>query len=677
MNRLPGCLYSARRHDMSSGHAQSDSSVRILSQSANGYSRWAISCLALLLLSTIDLARAEDETPALVPAAGLINIDTAYSSGGTRSRSLVQWTHARLAFGKDIERIAVGKQSIIEVEVIGGREVLMLAKEVGRTTVMVWYADGSNESFLFSVSPDLSVLSSALREIHPSISISQAPDRPILVMRGKVPTLEYSQAAQQAAMDYLLSGQRRVQPALGVGLPAGMATTGMSQTGMAASSPVINLIKVTQKPKPMADKLKEAIASLGGEEVSIRRLQYGEMANDLFDTFLLEGEVRDQVALTRILNVAARIVGGSPLAGGEAGINVLADESGALMGDSARTGNYSGSIASSSGISGSGSLENNIRNNIARSKVLSIAGGRLISMIEVRDVPQVRVAIQMHEVNRSRMKAWRPDLSIMTNGYNSSGPLALGETGAAGASGLENALQILDGTLINNLQIGGSDIAFDLLFSLMESEGISRTLSRPTLTVLSGESSVFQVGGEIPVPSAFAPSGVGQDDTLGANTSGVFSGTDFKSFGVQLSVRALVDENDRITLDVLPTISTPDTLLTQQIADSTGSNLNSTAFNVRSLRTTTRLRDGQPLILGGLVSRDMSGQEDRVPGASDVPILGWMTRSFNRSDVDKELVIIVTPTLIREPINEVAQWSFPDGASRLADMSMNRLTPTR
>ncbi len=677
MNRLPGCLYSARRHDMSSGHAQSDSSVRILSQSANGYSRWAISCLALLLLSTIDLARAEDETPALVPAAGLINIDTAYSSGGTRLRSLVQWTHARLAFGKDIERIAVGKQSIIEVEVIGGREVLMLAKEVGRTTVMVWYADGSNESFLFSVSPDLSVLSSALREIHPSISISQAPDRPILVMRGKVPTLEYSQAAQQAAMDYLLSGQRRVQPALGVGLPAGLATTGMSQTGMAASSPVINLIKVTQKPKPMADKLKEAIASLGGEEVSIRRLQYGEMANDLFDTFLLEGEVRDQVALTRILNVAARIVGGSPLAGGEAGINVLADESGALMGDSARTGNYSGSIASSSGISGSGSLENNIRNNIARSKVLSIAGGRLISMIEVRDVPQVRVAIQMHEVNRSRMKAWRPDLSIMTNGYNSSGPLALGETGAAGASGLENALQILDGTLINNLQIGGSDIAFDLLFSLMESEGISRTLSRPTLTVLSGESSVFQVGGEIPVPSAFAPSGVGQDDTLGANTSGVFSGTDFKSFGVQLSVRALVDENDRITLDVLPTISTPDTLLTQQIADSTGSNLNSTAFNVRSLRTTTRLRDGQPLILGGLVSRDMSGQEDRVPGASDVPILGWMTRSFNRSDVDKELVIIVTPTLIREPINEVAQWSFPDGASRLADMPMNRLTPTR
>jgi len=643
-------------------------------------------CLALFSAGTSHLVIAAemDNAPLAVgkpalagsdlPAAGLINVDTAYSSGSSRSRTLVQWTHARLAFGKDIERIAVGKQSIIEVEVIGGREVLMLGKEVGRTTVMVWYADGSNESFLFSVSPDLSVLGSALREIHPSISIHSAPDRPVLVMRGKVPTADYRQAAQQAAMDYLLSGQRGgIQPAA-AGMPAGAPTMGMS-TSMA--SPVINLIKVTQKPKPIADKLKEAIASLGGEEVTVRRLQFGEMPNDLFDTFLLEGEVRDQVALTRILNVAARVVGGSPLAGGDAGIDVLADESGALMGDNARAGGYGGSITSSSGVGGGGSLSNNIRNNIARSKVLSIAGGRLISMIEVRDVPQVRVAIQMHEVNRSRMKAWRPDLSIMTNGYNASGPLALGETGAAGASGLENALQILDGTLINNLQIGGSDIAFDLLFSLMENEGISRTLSRPTLTVLAGESSVFQVGGEIPVPSAFAPSGVGQDDTLGANTNGVFSGTDFKSFGVQLSVRALVDENDRITLDVLPTISTPDTLLTQQIADSTGSELNSTAFNVRSLRTTTRLRDGQPLILGGLVSRDMSGQEDRVPGASDVPLLGWMTRSFNRSDVDKELVIIVTPTLIREPINEVAQWSFPDGASRLADMPLSRLPSSR
>ncbi|QVM86699.1 hypothetical protein I0D68_13090 [Pseudomonas lalucatii] len=70
---------------------------------------------------------------------------------------------------------------------------------------------------------------------------------------------------------------------------------------------------------------------------------------------------------------------------------------------------------------------------------------------------------------------------------------------------MENALQIIGGSLTNNLQIGSSRLAFDLLFSLMEQEGISRTLSRPTLMVLAGESAVFSVGGEVPVPTAFAP----------------------------------------------------------------------------------------------------------------------------------------------------------------------------
>ncbi|MBS7725352.1 hypothetical protein I0E51_13140 [Pseudomonas lalucatii] len=96
----------------------------------------------------------------------------------------------------------------------------------------------------------------------------------------------------------------------------------------------------------------------------------------------------------------------------------------------------------------------------------------------------------------------------------------------------------------------------------------------------------------------------------------MFSGTSFKSFGVQLKVRAMVDENDRITLDVNPTVSAPDTLLTRQISGSTGSNLNSTAFNTRSISTTTRLQDGQPLILGGLVSSEQSTQEDFTPGST-------------------------------------------------------------
>ena len=67
---------------------------------------------------------------------------------------------------------------------------------------------------------------------------------------------------------------------------------------------------------------------------------------------------------------------------------------------------------------------------------------------------------------------------------------------------------MIGGSLSNQFQLGNSNIAFDVLFSMLEKEGISRTLSKPSLTVLAGEEAVFNIGGEVPVPSAFAPSAV-------------------------------------------------------------------------------------------------------------------------------------------------------------------------
>ena len=209
------------------------------------------------------------------------------------------------------------------------------------------------------------------------------------------------------------------------------------------------------------------------------------------------------------------------------------------------------------------------------------------------------------------------------------------------------------------------------MFSLLEQDGISKTLSRPTLTVLAGESAVFSAGGEVPVPTAFAPSGIASGDQVSANTSGVFSGTTFKSFGVQLQVRAMVDEHDRITLDLNPTISTPDTLLTQEISLSTGSGLNTSAFNVRSISTSTRLRDGQPMVIGGLVSRDINDNRDFVPGINKVPLLGKLTESSAEADNERELFIIVTPTIVRELVHEVNQWQFPSSETLMHQAVFN------
>lgn len=610
---------------------------------------------------------------------GLKFIETADGHQSKSTREVVQWTHSRMVFNKPLERVAVGQDAILQVEVLNGNEVLALAKKVGRTSIMVWYSDKTSETFLFSVVEDLSVLRRALVDIHPGVRLTLAPDREALILRGRVPTIKYRLAAEAAARHYLDAGQGSLNAGVMLQTQADIPTNlssalaalnanpllrlkqdkraGSAKRGSSAA--IINLIQVEQLPLDLTEKVRKAIKNLGGQSVTVSRIQLGDMPSDEVDTLLLGGQVETQVDLVRVLNLAARLFTGDYVdASKNTGMNILANESGGLLAGAQKTraanqGGF-GQQTQSGGLSG-----NNLRSNIGRAKLLSLAGGRLLSTIEVRDLPQVRVAVQMYEVNRRSLKQWRPDFSVVTKGYDKSGGifgLEGANSRAAGASQVENAMQVLGGALVNNFQVGTSEVAFDLLFSMLEQAGISRTLSRPNLTVLAGESAVFRAGGEVPIPTAYAASGVTSD---AGGAAGVFSGTQFKSFGVQLEVRAMVDENDRITLDLSPTISMPDTLLTQQIAGSTGSALNSAAFNVRSLNTSTRLRDGQPLIIGGLVSRDTSDNRDFVPGANRVPLLGKLAESSSDSDNERELIIIVTPTLVREARHELALWQFP------------------
>lgn len=299
----------------------------------------------------------------------------------------------------------------------------------------------------------------------------------------------------------------------------------------------------------------------------------------------------------------------------------------------------------------------NVKANIGRATLLSLAGGRVISSIEVKDLPQIRVSVQLYEINQRQLQQWRPDISVLTNGYNQNdGLFGLGGINErqSGSASIENALQLVSGQLANNLQVSTSQFAIDMLFSLLEQEGISRTLSRPTLTVLAGESAVFKVGGEIPVPTTYSPSGL-QGAGQGAAGS-IFSGTEFKSFGVELSVRALVDDKDRITLDLNPVISLPDTTLTAQIAQSSGSDLNSSAFNTRSMQTSARLRDGQPLVVGGLLSTDSNSSHDFVPNSKGKSLFGKLSEATSNNRNNRELIIVVTPTLVRESVNDSSLW---------------------
>ncbi len=610
------------------------------------------------------------------------NLNYIENANGDRVKKvshLVKWTHTRFVFNRDIARVALGHESTLDVNVVNGRELLILAKKLGRTSMMVWYDDNTSETFLLGVTEDYSVLENALNDIHPNLALTIAPDRHAVVLRGEVPTLNYRHAAHEAAKNYLYaSSSQSAQPVITSAPNQGMFNSlaqrlqgmGNLNNGLAQSSSkvaIINLIKVTQAPKPKEARIAQVLKSMGADKVTVKRISVDELSNDDNDVFMLSGTVKNQIELVRLLNTINKLF--EPEQASQAPTSAL-DPNGLI---SSTTQNETSAIEVLANESGgllngdSGLTLSNVNSNVARATLLSVAKGKVLSSIEVEDLPQVRVSVQLYEVNQRRLKQWRPDISVLSNGYNNEqGLFGLEGMNAreSGSASIENALQLIGGQLTNNLQLSTSQFAIDMLFSLLEQEGISRTLSRPTLTVLAGESAVFKVGGEVPVPTSYSPSGVTSGQQ--GNSGSVFSGTEFKSFGVELNVRALVDDKDRITLDLNPVISLPDTTLTAEIAQSTGSSLNSSAFNTRSMQTSTRLQDGQPLIIGGLISTDNNASHDFVPDANGESLLGKLSETTSKSENNRELIIVVTPNLVREPVNNLRVWQTVDLDSQMA-----------
>jgi pilus assembly protein CpaC len=610
--------------------------------------------------------------------------------------------HRRLILDRNLERVAGGSPEIVDARLINTRELLVLGKKPGQTSVLVWYEDGTVEQIDVIVAADLGLLERTLIAIHPSIMVEKAPDRDALVLTGQVPRAIYARRAEDIVLSWLSASPSSAE--LLVGAAAERAADAQTSAGVGAtragrSGSVINLIQVDGLPAyglaaPTEEQLLEAIQDIGGEDVRVRRIQKGPVADDEVDILVLEGTVLHQVALTRILSLAykiyvgnvkgpdvsltdgvtgtTRVFDGSNLAIGD-DIKVIANEAGALLSDQGGSDQQSQSLLSGFGQSssggsggsgglGSGGLNNEIETNIARASALELAGGRILSFIEVLDLPQVRVDIRVFEVNRTKLLAYQSDLGVLVSDFSQGGlnPAGAASTvqgagaarvGSSGGSDIQNAFGFLQGTLTNQLQLSGSNWAIDSLFSFLESESVARSLANPSLSVLSGEVALFEVGGRVPIDVSFGTQ---------VGIQGVFNSTRFIDFGVKLAVRPLVGEDDYVTIDFAPEIITPDAILTQALVEATGANPTTFAFESRLLKTSARLLDGQTMLVGGLQQTLRSDEDDKAPWLSDVPLLGLLFQGFDYSDDDLEVVVMIRPTIVRDPIPDVGLWAYPN-----------------
>lgn len=200
------------------------------------------------------------------------------------------------------------------------------------------------------------------------------------------------------------------------------------------------------------------------------------------------------------------------------------------------------------------------------------------------------------------------------------------------------------------MSFGKANLGLNL--GLLESNGLARVLAEPTLVALSGQSANFLAGGEIPVPVA---------QGLGTST------IEFKPFGIGLTVSPTVLSNERIVLKVAPEASDLD--YTNAV---TLSGMSVPAISTRRADTTIELGDGESFVIGGLVSRTTSSNVDKVPGLGDIPVLGAFFKRQNYQQNETELVIVVTPTLVRPLARGTDLQSALPGAREIRDPAVWR-----
>ena len=185
----------------------------------------------------------------------------------------------------------------------------------------------------------------------------------------------------------------------------------------------------------------------------------------------------------------------------------------------------------------------------------------------------------------------------------------------------------------NVLQAAGRLFGIDAAaaFDLSERAGLATTLATPNLTTISGETATFQAGGSFPIPTSSG---------LGATS------VEFRDFGVLLTYTPTVLSNGRISLRVKPEVSD---ISSQGAVRINGFEI--PAITTRTVETTVELGSGQSMMIAGLMSNNMQSSVDKVPGAGDLPILGALFRSNGWRKNETELVVVITPYLVK-PVDD-------------------------
>ncbi len=317
---------------------------------------------------------------------------------------------------------------------------------------------------------------------------------------------------------------------------------------------------------------------------------------------------------------------------------------------------------------------------VARSnRTTTVPDDRLvINLLTIEAEEQVMLQVVVAEVQRSVMKQFGINLGAAINSGNFTTSLltenALPLTAAAGLGRLplpgigtggsaatgcaaSGSLCVYNqgpqGSFGNSGFAGGfgsgsSQVGYAM--RMLERDGLIRTLAEPNLTAVSGETAKFLAGGEYPIPVV---------DTTGRQS------VTYKEFGVGVAFTPVVLSEGRISLKIETEVS--------ELTDVGGvvlSSISIPALKKREAKSTVELPSGGTLALAGLLSEDTRKNIDGLPGLKDVPVLGTLFRSNDFIKRETELVVLVTPYMVK-PVARQKLARPDDGFAPATDHKFN------
>jgi pilus assembly protein CpaC len=286
-----------------------------------------------------------------------------------------------------------------------------------------------------------------------------------------------------------------------------------------------------------------------------------------------------------------------------------------------------------------------------------LVGGaeRVVNSIVVRGRDQVMLKVTVAEVRRDVVKQMGIDLSASMNvgntivRFNNNNPFTA------------NSAPLVPG---NGLGITtGSMPSVQAVLRAMETAGVVRTLAEPNLTAISGESATFISGGEFPIPT-----GVTCQTTASGGIGQCVQTVSFKKFGISLNFTPVVLSEGRISLRVMTEVSEVSTENSL-----TGGQNGTTIPSIKTRRaeTTLEIPSGGSMAMAGLIQEQTKQAVNGLPGLDQLPVLGALFRSQDFVNNQTELMVLVTPYVVRAVAQK--ELSRPDDGFAPASDSQSTL----